>query len=317
MTTLNECALGHCDRIVAQADSLGVNVQTLECGTRILDFGVKAPGSIEAGLRLATICISGVGLIYIEPADHDVPAEKEVFVSTRDPVVACMVSQYAGWEIKGEKFFAMGSGPMRAAYCKEELFDSVGFCERPPACVGVLETSKIPTDEVCIDIAKKLHIEPNRLTLCVARTASAAGTIQIVARSVETALHKLHVLGFDITAVTRASGHAPVPPIANDDLQAIGWTNDAILYGGGVLLELSADDAEIEQIGPKVPSNASPDHGRPFAEVFARYGHDFYKIDPHLFSPAVVVLHNSNTGNTYKYGNLEYGVLAESFGAEK
>ena len=102
MPFLNEHALGHCDSVVAQADSLGVRVETLECGTRVIDFGVKAPGSIEAGLRLATICISGIGLIYLEPADSDVPAEKEVHVSTRDPVVACMVSQYAGWEIKGE-----------------------------------------------------------------------------------------------------------------------------------------------------------------------------------------------------------------------
>jgi methenyltetrahydromethanopterin cyclohydrolase len=224
-----------------------------------------------------------------------------------------MASQYAGWEIKGEKFFAMGSGPMRAAAGREELFDSIGHREKPDACVGILETSKLPPDSVCLDIAEKCNINPDQLTLLVARTSSPAGTVQIVARSVETALHKLHVLGFDLKRVQRASGHAPLPPMANDDLTAIGWTNDAILYGGGVLLEVHCDDSAIEAIGPRVPSKASPDHGRPFAEIFDRYNRAFYRIDRMLFSPAVVIFHNGQTGNMFKYGNLEYGVLAESF----
>ena len=54
-----------------------------------------------------------------------------------------MASQYAGWEIKGEKFFAMGSGPMRAAAGREALFDDIGHREKPDRCVGVLETSKL------------------------------------------------------------------------------------------------------------------------------------------------------------------------------
>jgi methenyltetrahydromethanopterin cyclohydrolase len=314
---LNDTALSACDRFAAQADRLGIQVNKLDCGTRILDFGVNAPGSVDAGIALATICISQRGLISLEPASSDVPAAQEVHVNTRDPVVACMASQYAGWEIKGEKFFAMGSGPMRAAYANEELFKLWKYRERPQGCVGVLETSKIPPDNVCIDIATKCNIEPRQLTLCVARTASIAGTIQIVARSVETALHKLHVLGFDIRKVNRASGHAPLPPVAENDLQAIGWTNDAILYGGGVLLDMVCEDAQLEALGPKVPSDASPDHGRPFAEIFARYNNDFYRIDPQLFSPAVVILHNSKTGTTFKYGNLEYGILAESFASAK
>ncbi len=104
-----------------------------------------------------------------------------------------------------------------------------------------------------------------------------------------------------------------MPPLVNDELQAIGLTNDAILYGGGVVLEVTGDDASLEQIGPRVPSSASPDYGRPFAEIFARYEHDFYRIDPMLFSPATVVLSNADTGSLFKYGHLADDVLAESF----
>jgi methenyltetrahydromethanopterin cyclohydrolase len=314
MASLNARAYDLCDAMAANARALGISVSRLDCGTRIIDCGVHATGGIGAGLRLARVCLSDLGLVDVyENTDADVPAERSVSVATRNPVVACMASQYAGWELKSEKFFAMGSGPMRAAACREELFKDIGCCERPDVCVGVLETAKLPPDAVCVDIAEKCGISPDRLTLCIARTASPAGTLQIVARSVETALHKLHVLGFDLNRVERAEGRAPLPPSTDDDLQAIGWTNDAILYGAGVVLEVAGDDASIEEIGPRVPSNASPDHGRPFGEIFARYDHDFYRIDPLLFSPAVVIISNADTGSVYKYGNLALDVLAESF----
>ena len=62
------------------------------------------------------------------------------------------------------------------------------------------------------------------------------------------------------------------------------------------------DDASLEEIGPRVPSSASADFGRPFAEIFARYDHDFYRIDPLLFSPAVVTFLNQDTGTTLRFG---------------
>ena len=224
-----------------------------------------------------------------------------------------MASQYAGWEIKAEKFFAMGSGPMRAAACREEIFKDIGNCERPAVCVGVLETRKFPPDGVCTDIAEKCGITPDKLTLLVAPTASIAGTVQIVARSVETALHKLHVLGFDLSRVVSGFGKAPLPPVADDDLVAIGRTNDAILYGGHVMLSVRGDDDSIGEIGPRVPSNSSPDYGRPFSEIFARYNNDFYRIDPLLFSPGFVVFVNVDTGKRHEFGRLAPDVLAESF----
>jgi methenyltetrahydromethanopterin cyclohydrolase len=224
-----------------------------------------------------------------------------------------MASQYAGWQIAAGKFFAMGSGPMRAAAGKEAIFAKIGHQETPDVAVGILETRKRPPDEVCQDLAKQCRVSPEKLTLLVAPTASLAGTLQVVARSVETAMHKLFELGFDLSRVESGFGTAPLPPASADDLVAIGRTNDAILYGGDVTLYVRGDDVSLEQIGPKVPSGASSDYGQPFAAIFERYQRDFYKIDPHLFSPARITLSNLDTGHTYVFGRTLPRVIHESF----
>ena len=224
-----------------------------------------------------------------------------------------MASQYAGWQLAGEKFFAMGSGPMRAVACKEPLFEHLGYRESAQRVVGVLETSKLPTDEICQKIAAACNVTPANVTLLVARTASIAGTVQVVARSVETALHKMHELGFDLKNVVSGFGSAPLPPVAADDLVGIGRTNDAILYGGEVTLWVRDDDARLAEIGPKIPSSASRDFGEPFAAIFERAGRDFYKIDPMLFSPAVVTLNNLTSGKSLRFGELRADVIAKSF----
>ena len=248
------------------------------------------------------------------PAAERIGSPLAVSVVTDHPLAACMASQYAGWKLDAGGFFAMASGPMRAAAAKEALFERIGFRERPQSAVGVLETRARIPDAICRQIAADCGVAPENLTLLYAPTASLAGAVQVVARSVETALHKLFELGFDLTRIASGWGTAPLPPAAPDDLAAVGRTNDAILYGGEVMLWVRGDDASLEAIGPRVPSSASPDHGQPFATIFARYDHDFYKIDPHLFSPAVVVLANLDTGHTFRFGELRPRVIHESFG---
>jgi methenyltetrahydromethanopterin cyclohydrolase len=314
MLTLNERAWQLCEALAADADRLGIAVHMLACSTRLIDCGVKSVGGVEAGRRMAEICLAGLGAVKVIAADPTTWNRHAVHVSTDSPVAACMAAQYAGWEIKGNGFFAMGSGPMRAAAAREPLFDAIGHCETAERCVGVLESSKLPPESVCVDVASKCGVRPDALTLLIARTSSLAGTVQIVARSVETALHKLHVLGFDLARIEQGQGSAPLPPPSENDMAAIGRTNDAILYGGSVELMVRGDDVSLREIGPRVPSSASADFGRPFAQIFARYDHDFYRIDPLLFSPAVVTFTNRDTGTAHCFGKTAPDVLAESFG---
>jgi len=308
---LNQRAAALCDKISLSAGPLQVAAAS---GATLFDFGIGAPGNNEAGLMLARVCLADLATVNLLDNDPKLGPWPLLEVTTEQPIAACMASQYAGWEVKGEKFFAMGSGPMRAAAGREPLFDDIGYREKAGVCVGVLETSTLPPDGVCREIAEKCGIEPEQLTLLVAPTSSHAGTLQVVARSVETALHKLHELGFQLSRVVKGAGRAPLPPVAGEDLAAIGVTNDAILYGGRVTLEVTGDDASLEAIGPRVPSSASSDYGKPFAEVMAQYNNDFYKIDPLLFSAAQVTLMNIDTGNRFAFGDVNPEVLRQSFG---
>jgi len=315
---LNRRAAALCDTIPNQMDELRVARHTADSGATLYDFGIDVPGSRDAGLLLARVCLAEMAGVALEAKVSLAKARSwRVYVKTEHPVAACMASQYAGWEVKGEKFFAMGSGPMRAAAGREPLFDDIGYREKTDVCVGVLESAKLPPDDVCVDIALKCGIDPSQLTLLVAPTSSEAGTLQVVARSVETALHKLHELGFDLSRVVKGGGVADMPPVVKDDLAAIGVTNDAILYGGHAVLEVTGGDASLQEIGPRVPSSASKDYGLPFAEVMAKYNNDFYQIDPLLFSTAMVTFKNVDTGNSFEFGELNSTVLEQSFGSVK
>jgi methenyltetrahydromethanopterin cyclohydrolase len=309
--SLNSRAAALCRAMASRADELQIQESTAPCGTTLCDCGINVPGSWEAAILLARVCLADLAEVKVNDAAKP---WSTVHVSTNAPVRACLASQYAGWEVKGEKFFAMGSGPMRAAAGREALFDEIGCRETASEVVGVLETSKLPPDAVCLEVADKCGAEADQLTLLVAPTRSLCGTLQIVARSVETALHKLHALGFDLGRILTGHGTAPLPPLVADDFAAIGRTNDAILYGGQVMLTVQGDDESLQEIGPKVPSLASADYGRPFAEIMAHYDNNFYLIDPLLFSPAAIEFVNISTGGHFRFGEVNQELLVRSFG---
>ena len=311
MPTLNERAVRAADELAGDLAGLRIAASTVG-GARILDCGVKAVGGLRAGLGLAHVCLSDLGEVALLPGDSASLNLPRIQVCSDQPLLACLASQYAGWQISVGKYFAMGSGPMRAAYGKEKLFDDIPGREKPAVAAGVLETGKLPTEEVVAYIAERVNLPARQLTLLAAKTASLAGGVQVVARSLELALHKLHELKFDLNQIISGVGVAPLPPPAADDFAAMGRTNDAILYGGHVTLWVNADDAALTEIGPKVPSNSSAEYGALFGELFAKYK-DFYKIDPLLFSPAEIAFCNVRSGRTFAFGKTDVDALRRSF----
>jgi methenyltetrahydromethanopterin cyclohydrolase len=242
-------------------------------------------------------------------------------VHSTHPVVACLASQYAGWSLShGEgkdAFHALGSGPGRALAIKEPLFAELGYKYDAKHAVLVLEVDRQPPAEVLAKIRRDCGVADDAVTLILTPTRSLAGTVQVVGRVLEVALHKVHALGFPLTQVVDGSASAPVAPPAPDFLNAMGRTNDAILFGGVAQLYVDSDDDSAADLAHKLPSSSSRDYGRPFAEVFKEVKYDFYKIDPMLFAPARVIVSNLRTGNSFRAGQINAELLGRSFGEGK
>jgi methenyltetrahydromethanopterin cyclohydrolase len=232
-------------------------------------------------------------------------------------VLACLGSQYAGWSLThGEgkgAFHSLGSGPARALACKEPLFDELGYRDAFDSACLVLEVDRRPPPEIIAKVARDCGLAAERLTVILTPTRSLAGVVQIVARVLEVALHKVHALKFPLASIVDGIGSAPVPPPSRDFVTAMGRTNDAILFGGRVQLYVDTSDDEAAELARNLPSSASKQFGKPFAQIFSECGYDFYKIDPLLFAPAEVVVSNMRSGASFRAGRVVPELVTASF----
>lgn len=301
------------DDLVNKADILRLDVSRSACGARIVDAGIAARGGIEAGRRIAEICLGGLGAVSIDASARFQRWNTMVTVTTADPVVACLGSQYAGWSLAEGDFFALGSGPARALWAKEALFGELGYRDRADQATLVLEVDRTPPDSLVAHVAAECGVAPENLTMILTPTSSLAGTVQIVARVLEVALHKTHALHFPLERVVDGIGSSPLPPPAPDFVAAMGRTNDATLYGGDVQLFVTGPESEARELAEGLPSSSSRDHGRTFAEIFTAYNGDFYAMDPMLFSPARVTVTALETGRSFTFGAFHDDILERSF----
>ena len=317
--SVNRRAARLAEALRADAAALRVGVSHGEHGETLVDAGAKAHGGVEAGLRLARICMGGLGTISLMPSDALPRWPWTLSVASSQPVIACLGSQYAGWSLThGEKpnaFFALGSGPARALARKEALFAELGYADDADEAVLVLESGKPPPPALVERIAQDCGVAPGHLTILYAPTQSLAGSVQVVARVLEVALHKVHALHFPLDRVLDGMAAAPLPPPHPDFVTAMGRTNDAIIFGGRVHLFVTGPASDARALADGLPASTSRDYGRPFADIFKAAQGDFYAIDGMLFSPAEAIVTAVDTGETFRAGRLDPALLDSSFGA--
>jgi methenyltetrahydromethanopterin cyclohydrolase len=320
MISVNQRAGAIVQQIIDERDVLGLKVMQLKNGSTVIDAGIHAPGSLEGGRLFANACLGGLGQVSFTHQSYEIKEAGRcssfwlpaVAVDVCVPHVACMASQYAGWALKFEKYFAIASGPARALAAMEELFQKLDYRDSAETAVLMLEGRMLPNEEVAAYVAKQCGVKEKNLFLLIAPTASLVGSVQVAARSAETGMHKLAELGFDVRKVMAASGLCPLAPVAADDMRAIGRTNDAILYGSQVFFTVNAEDEELAQLIERVPSASSRDYGSSFYDLFMRYGGDFAHIDRLLFSPAQVEINNLLSGRIFAAGQLNPTLLQNS-----
>ncbi len=261
--------------------------------------------------------MGGLGHVALTPTAATPNWPWTVATRSSHPVIACLGSQYAGWKLSHKaddsSFFALGSGPARALARREPLFEQLAYVDRADSGTLVLESAVAPPTPVVEKIAHDCGISPRQLTIIFAPTQSLAGATQIAARALEVALHKALELGCPLDRIVDGMAAAPLCPPHPDFVAAMGRTNDAIIYGGQVHLFVSGAAGDAKSFAELLPSRRSRDYGRSFAELFASVNGDFYAIDPMLFSPAMVIVTAIETGESFRAGELNLGLLDASF----
>ncbi len=315
---INEMGFEVFEEMLDYADELKIEVHELENGTVVADAGVKAKGGYGAGVYLSRLCLADLAEVQLTPFDINGVLLPGIQVATDHPSVSCMASQCAMWQVKADKFFAMGSGPARVLARKtRDLYDKIGFEECSDVGVVVLEAGGLPDEKVASQMAEQCGIDPADLRIAVAPTDSIAGLVQVSARVVETGLHKLFTSGFDITTIKSGWGRAPISPVTGDATMCMGSSNDAIIYGGETYYTLRYDNLdELQQYLKGMPSTSSRDWGAPFYKTFKAAGFDFFKVDHNVFAPARVVMNEVMSRRTFVSGKVSPQILAESFSLE-
>jgi methenyltetrahydromethanopterin cyclohydrolase len=323
--SLNNSALNLVKDFCREAEKYAISIEKTKSGATLIDAGIISEGGFLAGEIITQICMGGYGKAKIFPVQYDDVVLPSVYVQTDHPALSTLASQFAGWQIKYGEFSAIGSGPARALALKPKgLYEKLNYREAADTAVLVLETEEKPPEEAICQIAEKCKVSTENLFLIAFSTTSLAGSTQVSGRIVETGLHKLERLGLDPLTVKHAWGYAPIIPLHPSSSEAMGRTNDAILYGGTASYIVSfEDDEKLESIVKQAPSTASKmmqearrlaEKNPRFLQVFKEAGFDFYKIDPNIFAPAVVTVNNIKTGKTFRAGSLDIEVMKGSLG---
>jgi len=313
--SVNRLAWQLLDKLIENAYLYGVKVEKTDSKSTIVDAGVNVKGGFQAGKIITEICMGGCGRAEIALRNYGDQVLPSIQVYSDQPVIATLGSQYAGWQINDEGYFAIGSGPARALAQKpKNIYEEIKYKDDFDKGIVVLEADKYPPAKLTQRFAKDCGISPENLAVILTPTASMAGATQVSGRIVETGIHKLRRLGLDPNVIVYASGCAPISPIHPKFARAMARTNDSIIYGGMAYFVVEHDDDEIlKKILDKAPSIASKAYGRPFIEIFKEAKYDFYKIDPDLFAPAVIAINNARTGKTFVRGKINAEALADSF----
>ena len=181
--SVNQLTLPMLEALLGEAEQLRIVERRLSNGCRMIDAGIEVSGGLEAGRRIAEICMGGLGHVMLNSDGKIKRWPLSLNVYSSDPVLACLGSQYAGWSLAHGKgkgaFHALGSGPGRSLAGKEALFGELAYCDSGDSTCLVLEVDQFPPLELTEKIAHDCGVEVTGLTLILTPNRSLAGTRRI------------------------------------------------------------------------------------------------------------------------------------------
>jgi methenyltetrahydromethanopterin cyclohydrolase len=300
MLSVNERAYSIVEDLMEFEEDYCVKVHELKNGATVIDCGVEAKGSYDAGMFFVQISMGGLAGINIQLENVKDVAIPFVYVYTDYPALACLGCQMAGWKIEVDGFEGFASGPARALALKpKKIFDMLDYEDDAEYAVLTLESDSLPNEDVAEHVAYECDVDTSEVYMLVAKPDSLVGAIQIVGRVVEVALFKLNNLGYDVRMIKNAMGKCPIPPICEKTSLI---ANDFIAYYGSVHIIADTYNDLFE--------SATFDKTAYYGKSFEELG-EFYSIDPSAFAPAQIVV---NAGNRSKvFGKLNPDFILKYF----
>jgi len=315
MVSINREAMKLVREIITDADRLGIKVNKMNNGATVIDMGVNVPGSWEAGLYYSRITMGNLGKIELVPCKIGSLDLTGVSIYSDRVVTATIGSQIAGWKLSEKGFIVIGSGPARAQAVVEGdyYFEMTDYRDHNEECVLCLQMPVLPEEEIGKIVAESCKVSTANIYLVIAPSASLVGSIQVAARSIEQVVHKMFEHDFNLNYILFARGIAPVAPLIEERLEAMGRINDSLLYGGLAEFWVKCKDSEIKEIINKLVTGSSRDYGRPFAELFVEADEDFFKMDKDIHAIAKLKIQNTVSGNAFEAGRIYPEVIKKSF----
>ena len=91
------------EKLIDNSKKLNVLVKKGPLNCTIVDAGIEIKGSEQAGKLIAEICMGGLGIINLKKTDTFPNWPLETKVKSKHPVISCLASQYAGWNLSHER----------------------------------------------------------------------------------------------------------------------------------------------------------------------------------------------------------------------
>lgn len=311
MVSVNDGAAAIAERMIADAASLGVEVSQHRSGATLIDC---TRGGHEAGRLYAEATMGGLASVELGTrtvAGHDLVM---VAVETNRPLEACWVAQKHADRAPGDPADIILAGPAKARFVPTDpTVAAAGYIDRGQKVVAPLQVDRALTDDDFDWLARRCQVEPRDLYVLVAPSDSVVCAVQVVARTVDNAMHRLVSAGVGLFEVERLAGEAPLPPDGGDARQRLGRINDSLMYGSSVRATVSYE-GELQAVADEVASQPADLRGLTFLEMFDRFDGDFHQIPLDVFCITSIEVRHPSSGSVAFAGRIDEARLAELLG---
>jgi methenyltetrahydromethanopterin cyclohydrolase len=302
--------------LVDDAPALEIDAQRGAAGALLIDCGVAARGSWEAGRRIAELAHGGMMRATLGMTDvQGIPLPEFVGDSWR-PFLSIHGLQVS-FALDEVDAAIRVSGPVRACmdgvlHRPSDLVD--GVCSWG---VAIVEATRLPNADVVEAIARRAGLRPEELTLVVVPSNSLAGVAQLAGRLNECVVFTLdQSMGLDPRCVVSILGAVPLAPCGGEGIPVV-TQDDMIHYAGrATMIVEAAPSWDLRAIAEALVFRSSPTYGRLFSELLAEAGGVFEAIPglSDLNKVARITLVDRTTGRMASAGAVDVELLASALG---